>query len=63
MPVVDGKTLIGWGVVRSKPWHFVGLFESQAEASAKAFAMGAGYAARYGESKDRVSFAWDREIG
>ena len=59
MPIVEGKTLIGWGVVRSEPWHFVGLFETHMEAAAKAIDMGQGYAARYGESKDRVSFEWN----
>lgn len=58
MPIVDGKTLIGWGVVRHEPWDFVGLFETQIEAAAKAIDMGAGYAAHYGESSDDDSFEW-----
>ncbi len=58
MPTVDGKSLIGWGVVREEPWHFVGLFETQIETAAKAIDMGAGYSARYGESTDGENFAW-----
>lgn len=38
----------GWGVVRSEPWHFVGMFDSQEAAEAKAREMGVGYVARYG---------------
>ncbi len=58
MPIVDGRTLIGWGVVREEPWDFVGLFETQIEAAAKAVDMGPGYDARYGESADGNSFVW-----
>ena len=58
LPIVDGKTLIGWGVVRHEPWHFVGLFGTQSEAAGKAIDMGVGYAAHYGESKDQFSFEW-----
>ena len=52
MPIVDGKTLIGWGAVREMPWHFAGLFASREEAQSKADEMGAGYIARYGERND-----------
>lgn len=58
MPIVDGKTLIGWGVVRRQPWHFAGLFETQIEAAAKAIDLGVGYVAHFGESKDEASFEW-----
>jgi hypothetical protein len=58
MPIVEGKTLIGWGVMRKDPWDFVGLFESQIEAAAKAIDMGKGYAAHYGESTDGEHFVW-----
>jgi hypothetical protein len=49
MPHIDGKTLIGWGVVREFPWDFAGLFASQEDAQAKADALGEGYIVRYGE--------------
>jgi hypothetical protein len=49
MPHIDGKTLIGWGVVREFPWDFAGLFASQDDAQAKADALGEGYIVRYGE--------------
>ena len=52
MPIVDGKTLIGWGAVRESPWHFAGLFASQEEAQLKADAMGEGYVALYGERQE-----------
>lgn len=52
MPIVNGKTLIGWGAVRETPWHFAGLFASQGEAQIKAEEMGDGYVARYGERQD-----------
>jgi hypothetical protein len=58
MPIVDGKTLVGWGVLREQPWHFIGLFDTQIEAAAKAIDMGVGYAAHYGHSKDGENFVW-----
>lgn len=59
MPMVDGKTLIGWGAVRELPWHFAGLFASREEAQLRSDALGDGYVARYGE-RDETSdtFAW-----
>ncbi|WP_375428926.1 hypothetical protein [uncultured Sphingomonas sp.] len=62
MPIVDGKTLIGWGVVREEPWDFVGLFETRTAATAKAINMGIGYTVRHGESPDDDSFVW-KEAG
>lgn len=56
MTIVYGKSLIGWGVVRDTPWHFVGLFQTQIEAAAKAIDMGPGYMARYGQSSDSDTF-------
>lgn len=52
VPHIDGKTLIGWGVVREAPWHFAGLFPSQDEAQIKADEMGEGYIVRYGERQE-----------
>lgn len=52
MPIVDGKTLVGWGAVREAPWHFAGLFRTQQEAQLKADEMGDGYVARYGERRE-----------
>ena len=49
MPIVHGKTLIGWSAVREMPWHFAGLFAYREEAQSMADEMGAGYIARYGE--------------
>ena len=55
MPIVEGKTLVGWGVVRETPWHFAGLFAAQEEAQIKADAMGKGYVARYGERQEETN--------
>ena len=52
MPIVDGKTLIGWAAVRETPWHFAGLFASREKAQSKADEMGVGYIVRYGERTD-----------
>ena len=38
----------GWGVVRSEPWDFAGLFDTEALAQAKAQELGAGYVVSYG---------------
>lgn len=58
MLFVKGKNLLGWGVVREMPWHFVGIFESQLQAAAKAIDLGPGYAAHYGESTNAQTFVW-----
>jgi hypothetical protein len=50
MPIMTGKTLVGWGVVREQPWDFVGMFDTQVEAAAKAIDMGKGYEAHHGET-------------
>lgn len=39
----------GWGVVRQSPWHFVGLFSTEEEASREARKLGAAYEATYGQ--------------
>jgi hypothetical protein len=52
MPMLHGKTLIGWGVVREYPWDVAGLFETQGEAQAKADALGFGYIVQYGERRE-----------
>jgi hypothetical protein len=59
MPFTEGGTEMGWGVVRCKPWHFVGLFPSQHEAEAKALQLGTGYEAIYGEHQTGTdNFIW-----
>jgi hypothetical protein len=37
------RTQHGWGVVRVKLWHFVGLFETEQEATEKAAELGPEY--------------------
>lgn len=52
MPFLHGNTIKGWGVLRSSPWHFVGLFSDKAQAEAKAREMGADYKVRFGENQE-----------
>jgi hypothetical protein len=49
VPFTIGKVLKGWGVVRTSPWHFAGLYRTKQEADAKAQEMGAGYVVLFGE--------------
>ena len=54
MPIVHGKTLIGWGAVREMPWHFAGLFPYRGGAQNKVDEMGVGYIVRYGERNEEL---------
>ncbi|WP_304560337.1 hypothetical protein [Sphingomonas immobilis] len=58
MSMLQGHEIqLGWSVVRHEPWHFVGLFATEAEARDKADEMGPDYIARYGErQEDTFSF-------
>jgi len=58
MSILGSKSLTGWGVVREAPWHFVGLFETQIQATAKAIDMGPSYAAHFGETTSAETFVW-----
>jgi hypothetical protein len=59
MPFTEGTTERGWGVVRCKPWHFVGLFPTQELAEAKAKELGSTYEAINGEHQVGTSnFIW-----
>jgi hypothetical protein len=59
MPFKEGETLRGWGVVRSAPWDFVGMFPTRHEAEVKAREMGKGYIARLGEHREGTDdFVW-----
>jgi hypothetical protein len=51
MPFEAGKTRFGWGVYRSAPWHFVGMFDTKDDAAAKASEMGEGYEVALGENQ------------
>jgi hypothetical protein len=62
MSIVYHKANVGWGVMREEPWHFVGLFDTQLEAAAKAIDMGVGYVAHYGASADGEHFVWGSAI-
>jgi hypothetical protein len=52
-------TLMGWGVFRTDPWHFVDLFGTRHQADAKAQEMGTDYIVRFGELKAGTdNFDW-----
>lgn len=50
---IEGETRTGWAVVRGggKPWHFVGMYEVEAEAKAKAAEMGPDYEVQWGDNR------------
>ena len=59
MPFPGHQSKFGWGVVRNKPWHFVGLFDTKAEADSMAVMMGPAYAVHHGEHKvGSKDFIW-----
>lgn len=59
MPFENAETIFGWGVVRSRPWHLAGVFETREEAEAKAAELGEGYAVHRGENrKGSDDFIW-----
>lgn len=51
MPFTEGQTVSGWGVYRSAPWHFAGIFDTQEKAQAEADRLGAGYVVKYGDNQ------------
>ena len=52
MPFVEGKTLSGWGVYRSTPWHLAGVYVDHSEAAAKAVELGPEYLVKFGETRE-----------
>jgi hypothetical protein len=55
----EGETLHGWGVVRSAPWHFVGLYADKATAEAAAKEAGPDYIVRLGDNQAGTdNFIW-----
>ncbi|WP_110875927.1 hypothetical protein [Franconibacter helveticus] len=43
--------VMGWGVVRSEPWHLVGVYATKDVAETKAGTLGEDYKARYGSHR------------
>ena len=41
----------GWGVFRSSPWHFDGLFVSEAEAETRRLVLGTDYEVHFGSRR------------
>lgn len=59
MAFTTGETIKGWGVVREKPWHFVGIFSTKELAEKKALESGADYVVRFGENQAGTdNFIW-----
>ena len=61
MAFVEGTTISGWGVVRVAPatWHFVGIYQSKADADLKAAELGPDYVVRFGQGHDGTDdFVW-----
>lgn len=59
MSFETGRTLKGWGVVRGKPWHLAGVYETKEEAEAKAQELGSDYEAHFGENQEGTdNFIW-----
>ena len=55
----EGETLRGWGVVRSAPWHFLGLYPDRTIADAAAKEVGSDYIVRYGDNQAGTdNFLW-----
>jgi hypothetical protein len=52
-----GEVIMGWGVVRDRPWDFKGIFECERDALSVANKSGHEYKVRYGQSpKNRPGF-------
>ncbi|HCA5905116.1 TPA: hypothetical protein ACTYHK_001698 [Citrobacter koseri] len=43
--------VLGWGVVRTSPWHLVGVYATRDVAETKAVELGVGYDAAYGSHR------------
>lgn len=51
-PDPDNKGwVLGWGVVRTSPWHLVGVYATKDVAETKAAELGVGYDAVYGSHR------------
>ena len=60
MQFLEGPTEHGWGVVRRRPWHFVGLFDDDEVAQRQAGMMGADYIVRIGDHRAGTDeFVWN----
>lgn len=56
---VEGETIHGWGVVRSEPWHFVGIYPDKESAEAASKEAGPNYVVRYGDNQAGTdNFLW-----
>lgn len=62
MPYPGKKSVQGWGVVRERPWHLVGIYDSEQEALVKRAEMGPDYVAAYGEGHEGADdFIWSQK--
>lgn len=52
MPFKNGRTIVGWGVVRLSPWDFDRVYQTREEAEAEAAKMGSDYQVLWGENRE-----------
>jgi hypothetical protein len=52
MPFTEGRTIVGWGVVRLDPWDFDAIYPTREEAEAEAEKLGPDYRALWGENQE-----------
>ena len=52
MPFKEGRTLVGWGVVRLSPWEFDGIYSSREEAEEEAAKLGPDFEVYWGENQE-----------
>lgn len=59
MPFAEGRTMVGWGVIRPNPWAFDGIYETREEAEAEASKLGSDYLVKWGEQQGGTdNFIW-----
>lgn len=63
MPYPGHKTIKGWGVVCSNPWHLVGIYATEHEALVKQAEMGSDYVVAFGEGREGSDdFIWSEKL-
>lgn len=52
MPFKEGRTLVGWGVVRLNPWELDGIYSTREEAEEEAAKAGPDFEVHWGENQE-----------
>lgn len=52
MPFREGRTIVGWGVVRRDPWEFDAVYQTREEAKAEAAKLGPEFQVSWGEHQE-----------